>query len=75
MSVVPEGAGSIDKEVIHECFTHLDGVLGNVNDAIHVVAEMMADAMPVDSSTVYYVNVLDVCNDAITSVDYYNRTW
>ena len=35
----------------------------------------MADAMPVDSSTVHYVNVLDVCNNSITGVDYYDRAW
>ena len=75
MSVIPECAGSIDKEVIHECFTHLDGILGNMNDTIHIVAEMMVDAMPVDSSTIHYVNVLDVCNNTITGVDYYDRTW
>ena len=75
MSMVPKCARSIDKEVIHKCFTHLDGVLGDVNYTIHIVAEMMVDAMPVDSSTVYYVNVFDVCNNAITSVDYYDRTW
>ena len=75
MSMVPECAWSIDKEVIHECFTHLNGILGDVNDAIHVVTEMMVDAMPVDSSAVYYVNVFDVCNNTITGVDYYDGTW
>ena len=62
----------LNKEIVHKYFTHRNNILSNMHCTIHIVAEGMADSMPVHRSSILYVNIWTY---AIADDDYYDGTW